>query len=535
MTASESSPLSLLELYLSGKLDDQEAGELLAELTNDPDFGKRALRVIHVDHLLRDYYEIESVDFHGSGNRGPDFESLVSMEKAAPTLEMNAVEQECSSGLKESSQRSRSILRPYLRRYEKFLAGSSALILFMAFVAGTCFEWRQARIHGERNVLAVARIVESVAAEWEEDAEIYKKGQELEPSSLRLKSGAVKLRFDSGAEVILEGPVGFLVRDKNEGFCQYGRLSAFVPPQAVGFEIASPLATVVDLGTNFSMQVGDGKSEIHVLRGKVEVQPPRKEKFQVPEGLASILDLKKEPETIRADPDTFLNDGQLQKRKWAYLKERRSVREEQRARLEADPGLVYRLEPAAVSSLRKCDGSCDDKTAVEFRRSRDRIDIAPGTQCRSLTLLATVRLENMRNAANTLLMGSDFYTTPGAIHWQLNRFGIVQFHISDGKLPLMYETDPIVRRKDYKTWMTLAVVADAGTETITHYLDGWIVKTARWRDPIPLKLDRLALGNQWEGSHRGSGRFFHGAMEDFWIFSRPFSAREIRDYYKNSL
>lgn len=535
MTTSDPSPLSQIELYLSGNLDDQGADELLAEFARNPDFAGRMLRVIHVDQLLRDHYGIEQAHKEEQENQPINadfnFESLVSMEKSAPLLEKPIIEQEFSSSVIGKATSSPS---PKEKSRDTLFARWSIVALLLAFVFAIYSEWFPSKNFDDQSFTAVARIVESVEAEWEESSETYKKGQELEPSSVRLKSGIVKLEFQSGAEVLLEGPTVFLVRDKNGGFCQQGRLSAFVPPQAVGFEIASPLATVVDLGTKFSMTVSEGKSEVHVLSGKVEVKPPRKEKISLPEGLASLLDLRTEPKTVAADPKTFFSDVQLRQRKQEYVEKRHEVWEEQESRLESDPALVYRLEPDTVSSLRKSTGSRDDKKAVEFKRSQDRIDISLGREYRSVTLIASVRPDDMRNLANTLLMGNDFYSTPGTIHWQLNRFGIIQFHISDGRLATMFDTDPIVRREDYKTWMALAVVVDAEKKSITHYVDGQPVKTLAWDADIPIKLDRLALGNEWVGSRKSSNRYFHGAMEDFWIFNRSFSAQEISDFYNNN-
>ncbi len=54
-----------------------------------------------------------------------------------------------------------------------------------------------------------------------------------------------------------------------------GKLRATVPPQAVGFTIGSPNLDVVDLGTEFGLQVeAEGKTEVHVFKGKVELHNP---------------------------------------------------------------------------------------------------------------------------------------------------------------------------------------------------------------------------------------------------------------------
>jgi hypothetical protein len=54
-----------------------------------------------------------------------------------------------------------------------------------------------------------------------------------------------------------------------------GQLAAFVPPQAVGFTVATPLVGVVDLGTEFDLNVApNGETEVYVRTGKVALQSP---------------------------------------------------------------------------------------------------------------------------------------------------------------------------------------------------------------------------------------------------------------------
>ena len=47
-----------------------------------------------------------------------------------------------------------------------------------------------------------------------------------------------------------------------------------MPPQAHGFAIGSPNLDLVDRGTEFGLQVGGGKTEVHVFQGKVELYEP---------------------------------------------------------------------------------------------------------------------------------------------------------------------------------------------------------------------------------------------------------------------
>ena len=96
---------------------------------------------------------------------------------------------------------------------------------------------------------------------------------------LRLTSGLAELRFRSGAIVVLEGPAAFEILGRNRGRLETGKLVAHVPPAARGFQVETPHARVIDLGTEFAMFVQQtsepngqhSSTEVHVLAGQVEV------------------------------------------------------------------------------------------------------------------------------------------------------------------------------------------------------------------------------------------------------------------------
>ena len=89
---------------------------------------------------------------------------------------------------------------------------------------------------------------------------------------LELLSGLAEIEFNAGSRVILEGPVIFEPDSTGAGFLQLGKLTAAVPKRAAGFTIQTPIATVVDLGTEFGVEVDrSGVTEMHVFQGQIEV------------------------------------------------------------------------------------------------------------------------------------------------------------------------------------------------------------------------------------------------------------------------
>ena len=120
----------------------------------------------------------------------------------------------------------------------------------------------------------VATISDSENCEWEDDSLNLTYGREL-PSgtSLRLKLGLAQLTFETGAVVIIEGPSCLVVRE-NAIDLDVGRISATVPSNASGFAVATPNSEVIDLGTEFGINVDEaGDTEVHVFKGEVISRP----------------------------------------------------------------------------------------------------------------------------------------------------------------------------------------------------------------------------------------------------------------------
>ena len=104
------------------------------------------------------------------------------------------------------------------------------------------------------------------AAPAAQPASYLRKGQTLE-----LAAGFAEVTFDSGAQVILEGPASLDVNSAWDATLRRGTLKANVPPEAMGFRVSNPSVEVVDLGTVFTMIAdGSGAADVLVLKGMVE-------------------------------------------------------------------------------------------------------------------------------------------------------------------------------------------------------------------------------------------------------------------------
>jgi ferric-dicitrate binding protein FerR (iron transport regulator) len=89
-----------------------------------------------------------------------------------------------------------------------------------------------------------------------------------------LTAGFIELKFANGAEVILEAPAVLEIAAADRLIVKHGSCSVHAPPGAEGFQVITPQTDVTDLGTRFSVLVGEGgETEVHVVEGAAEARP----------------------------------------------------------------------------------------------------------------------------------------------------------------------------------------------------------------------------------------------------------------------
>lgn len=97
-------------------------------------------------------------------------------------------------------------------------------------------------------------------------------GTRLDSQTIVFQSGVLRLVFDDGVEVTLEGPAEYELLEPGSTRLVSGVLAATVPPGAEGFTVETPTAEVVDLGTSFGIDLREsGFSSVSVFDGEVEV------------------------------------------------------------------------------------------------------------------------------------------------------------------------------------------------------------------------------------------------------------------------
>lgn len=399
----------------------------------------------------------------------------------------------------------------------------------------------------ETTTAAVAVLARGVNVEWEGAA--HAPGSPLSPGWLKLKSGLAQIEFYQGARVTLEGPAAFRLISANEAFCSAGKLSAHVPPQAKGFRIDTPKGTIVDLGTDFGLDLNAPAAELHVFKGEVELHAKGAAMKALKEGQG--LTLEQEERRLLANASAFASLAGLEER---TAESQRLAFEnwlQQATAWNDDPRLLLRLDfqdAAGTRSLRNhaaqapqvpagsivgCDwteGRWPGKRALEFRNVSDRVRLSVPGDFQALTLSAWVRVQGLDRAFNSLFMVEGY--EDGAVHWQITREGRLRLGLAGrgGARSKDYDTAALFTPERFGQWLHLATVVDVARQQVLHYLNGELVAAVPRKDSFPVRLAVADLGNWNNGgpSDRVAVRHFSGAMDELMLFSKALDPAEIQ-------
>lgn len=94
-----------------------------------------------------------------------------------------------------------------------------------------------------------------------------------ETGAMTISSGLTEITHQSGTRLLVEGPAQYEAMGPNAGRLKFGKVVAEVPPGAEGYTIEWADGKVVDLGTEFAIDVpqSEGPAEVGVFRGEVRV------------------------------------------------------------------------------------------------------------------------------------------------------------------------------------------------------------------------------------------------------------------------
>ena len=187
-----------------------------------------------------------------------------------------------------------------------------------------------------------AVVIQLAGAEWEPgDGQRPSEGDLLAAGRLVLRSGRMTLGLLSGVTLTVEGPADLELLSIDRVHCRRGKLRTRVPRGAEGFIVSTPGSAVVDLGTEFGLNVAvDGKAQLMVFKGEAEAavlnaagapvrsqQVAERRAFEIDPGSGQIEEAEAHPADFVAPPilapsplglDASYREAILAAGPWAY-------------------------------------------------------------------------------------------------------------------------------------------------------------------------------------------------------------------------
>ena len=390
---------------------------------------------------------------------------------------------------------------------------------------------------------------------WSDTSPI--EGDFLSAGKLELKSGLAQIEFLSGVLIVLEGDAAIEIISPDEMELVRGKLRALVPPPAIGFQIHTPKGTVVDLGTEFALNLNDTQAELHVLDGEVEWHGHTQEKTFLTEGKGLEFS-ERQTRSILADPSLFTGPARLSQLVAKHRGERFRQWSDHYEKLTSHPKLLAyfpmhplasgtrelkptssRIQPGAIVGAKIVRGRWPEKQALDFSPNGSRVRVhIPGEQS-AITYSVWARIDSLDRQYNALFLTDNYgYGEP---HWQILEDGRLFFSvgIGKGKLHHIFHSPVIWDHSKTEQWLHLVTSYDVATRTCVHYLNG--AEISRDSAPPEKGVDSLVLGSSqignWGLPTRDDPGFavrnLNGRLDEFAIFNAVLSPEEVRDLYEN--
>lgn len=389
----------------------------------------------------------------------------------------------------------------------------------------------------------VAQLAHSVGVVWVGE-EQPQTGASLSPGVFKIEKGIAQIEFYSGAQVIVEGPAELELVSAYRTWCRRGKLTARVPKQAHGFTILTPSFEVIDLGTEFGMDLTeDGEARLQVFDGEIELHAQGKTQSFLG-GQAVKIDRTGNSTNIPESSANFASFSSLQGRAKNAADAKLAKWREWSASLAEDPNLVahYDFEPQtigqnAVVGCEPTEGRWPGKGGLEFRRSGDRVRVDIPGEFDALTMSAWIRVDALPGRRQALLLTEDYKL--GHVHWQIGPEGEVRLgaRAENKGMKTSGNASPVVfDAQQLGVWSFVCSTYDRKTRLIRHYLNGREVSRHRVKASIPLQIGSGDIGN-WsvpvEAKRTNPVRNLIGRIDEMTIWSTALSAKEIRMIYKN--
>ena len=255
---------NLLVKLVDNQLNNQEREFILEWSRTNPD----AVRIY--SNFMQDYALVQKqissmVDKEYGSSEDSEFDAAVldalkDSEENAPMLEISKKQTEIS----EVEEFSCSDIKKNIYRVYSILVSAAAVFMILFVVYANVFPPQLSE--------EVAVVKDQLDVDWDISSDNLKNGEKLMTNQLPyvINKGLIKLSYDEGVDIVIEGPAKFTIEKKGLDFA-YGRLYSYVTEIGHGFTVDTPNNRFIDLGTEFGVFVNQNlTSELHVFTGEVQ-------------------------------------------------------------------------------------------------------------------------------------------------------------------------------------------------------------------------------------------------------------------------
>lgn len=395
-------------------------------------------------------------------------------------------------------------------------------------------------------------------------------GEVVPPGELHLRNGIAQFELFSGVTLVVEGEAKFSILSPMVVSVASGKVRARVPMPAHGFRMLTNAGEVVDLGTEFAVNVSSEQAEVHVLEGEIEWHPTGWPSRRLTQGEATRINSQGDA-SMNSDPQAFISTEEVQRRIRQSQLDRRDAWINYCEALANDRRLIthYRFSSQAVTQRRlqnlaiagdalASEGAVvaaatvqnrwsDLSSALDFSPAGSRVRVHVPGEHRNLTLVTWVRINSLDRWYNSLFLtdGHD----QGEPHWQIMDDGRLFFSVKKNdvwdvtkgeKDKHIFFSPPFWNASMSGRWLMLATVYNGDNREVIHYVNGEVLSQEAIPDEYLVSNIRIGDASlcNWGLPEKDQPKFairnLNGSMDEFLMYSAPLSTDEIRKLYEAS-
>ena len=363
----------------------------------------------------------------------------------------------------------------------------------------------------------------------------------FDPGFYQLLSGTVHLRYVNGADLVVEGPAQFEIRDAFRTELTSGKIRAIVPPTAHGFTVGAREVAYEDVGTEFGLSVNGatGESRMHVFDGQVNLRSGDAGSTLLRSAFGGDSVGYREgrvEEVSDMDVGEFPAPGDIGHLRWA------AGRKEQLS----DPSLIawfpferggnpsqlvnavrgHEVPDGRIAGARWATGRWPGKQALWFDRNGDFVAIEIPGEHTEMTVAVWLRVDRFEHEMNAILNSNG--ASAGGLHLQMNRFGLPRGGLLGVDRPNQrWVGNPLPQGK----WVHVVSVLSLSQRRHVIYVNGLpVLESGLGITDVRLQPAHCRLGN-WFNVGRDfrddSSRALRGLMDELSIWNRALSAKEV--------